>query len=320
MKKYILLILIFILYLEIIFGQNIIRLDTTSSYWEYYKLIQIAEKESINSQFRNADSIYNIAFKGVKRPFKQDYFNAFNNAKNFNGDIALNHLLKGISIGITRKQLKNSSSYNSLSNTDKNKCLKKLKHIEITKNDSLYKIIKKMTRNDQKARVFWTDWLSWNKQVKIMEKIDRSNAKKLLEICKNFGWPGFTSIGENTFNKYGAEDASLLILHFNKEEYQKLLPYMIEAVENGEMYPYNLARVTDYLFMGNVTDSSDYKILEIQQIYGTMYSQNEIMPYGKTEEVDLRRNLIGLEPISLYAKKRKLQLPTETKIHTIYKQ
>jgi len=322
MKRHLFLILIFILFQEIVLGQNIIKLDTTSTYWEYYKLIQIAEEESINSQFNYADSIYRIAFKKVTRPFKQDYFNAYDNAKKFNNDLALNHLLKGISLGITKKELKKSSYYNSLNNTaDKKKCLKELKDIKISRNDSLYKVIKKMVRKDQKARASWTDWLKWDKQVKIMDKVDRLNAKKLLDICQNYGWPGFSSIGENTDSKYGAEDASLLILHFNKKEYQKLLPYMIKAVENGEMYPYNLARFTDYLYMGDVTDSANYKILEIKQIYGTMYySQNEIIPYGKTEDVNMRRKLIGLGSISLYARRRKLQLPVKEKIRTIHKQ
>ncbi len=298
--------------------QEIIKLDTTSIYWEYYNLIQKAEYENLQSNFKQSDSIYNIAFEKVKRPFKHDYFNAFNNAKNVSDCIALNYLLKAIELGLTKKELRKSGAYKKLTENEKKVCLKKLNKTQISRNDSLYKIIKKMIRKDQRARAFWTDWLKWDKQVKIMDKVDRKNAQILLNICKLYGWPGFSIIGENTDSKYDVADATFLILHFNKEEYQKLLPYMIKAVENGEIYPYHLARVTDYLYMANVSDSANCKILEIKQIYGTMYFANRtIIPYGKEDEVNKRRKLIGLGAISLYARLRNLNLPDKEKIRVV---
>jgi len=296
-------------------AQGTIKIDTNSLFSKYYKLVIRADRYHLNKDFFLADSLYRLAFIHVNRPFKHDYSSAFTNTVHYDKNQALFYLKKGINLGIKKNNLKNINGFNSLSSASQKICYKEYRKVKNNRNDSLYKVISKMVHDDQKkARAFWTNWLSWDKQVEIMDKIDRPNAIKLLDICKKNGWPGFSILGENTTTKYVVEDVSLLIQHFNKEELIKLQPYMIKAIENGEMYPYQLARTIDYLYMGQTTDSADYQILEIKQIYGTMYSNNEIIPYGNLKTVNNNRKLIGLEPIEEYAKKRGLNLPNRNSI------
>jgi hypothetical protein len=314
MKKLAVLIIIFQCCTNLS-AQKTIEIDTNSNFFKYYIHINQAENDQLNGNFILADSLYKLAFSCIERPFKHDYSSAFSNSVHFNKTLALSYLKKGINLGIHKKELKNISGFGNLSKLDQKTCFQEYRELEISRNDSLYKVVKEMVRRDQrKARAFWTNWLSWEKQVKIMDKVDRPNAAQLLDICSKNGWPGISALGENTANKYRAEGTSLLTLHFSKEELINLQPYMVKAIENGEMHPYQLARAIDYLYMAETTDSSGWKIMEIQQIYGTMYSNDEIIPFGELKTVNNNRKLIGLEPIEEYAKKRNLNLPNQHSI------
>lgn len=296
-------------------AQETIEIDTNSAFFNYYKLINQAEKYQLETEYVLADSIYKLAFASVSKPFKHDYSSSFSNAMEYNNPMALIYLKKGIHLGIDKKHLKKIIGFNSLSRSDQKICIRDCRKRTVNRNDSLYSVINQMVRKDQKkARAFWTNWLSWEKQVEIMDKVDRPNAAQLLDICSKNGWPGISTLGENTVNKYRAEGISLLILHFSKEELINLQPYMVKAIENGEMHPYQLARAIDYLYMSETTDSSGWQIMEIQQIYGTMYSNDEIIPFGDLKTVNNNRKLIGLEPIEEYAKKRNLNLPKQRSI------
>lgn len=295
------------------YGQPSINLDKTSPFIRYYEAINRADSLRLHGSNGAADALYAQAFKQVEKPFKHDCVHAFENALGIDKTKALTYLKKGCDLGVLKKQMRENSFFESLSKKEQSNAYQWIKKADIPKNDSLVRVINKMVKADQKARVFWTDWLKWEKQVKIMDKADRPNAAHLLQICQKMGWPGFSLIGDNTLNQYRVEDVSLLILHFSKEEYSRLLPYMIKAVEDGEMYPYQLARCTDYLYMGTESDSAGYRVLEIKQLYGTMYSGNEIIPFGSIEEVNARRRAIGLGSIENYCMERNLTLPTVEK-------
>lgn len=295
------------------YGQPQITLDKTSKFNLYYKVINQADSLRLNGNYAAADSLYEHAFKQVEKPFKHDCVHAFENALDINKTKALSYLKKGCDLGVLKKQMHENTFFERLSKKEQSGVYQWIKKADIPKNDSLVRVINKMVKADQKARVFWTDWLKWEKQVKIMDKVDRPNAIHLLQICQKMGWPGFSQLGDNTLNRYRVEDVSLLILHFSKDEFSQLLPYMIKAVENGEMYPYQLARCTDYLYMGTESDSAGYRVLEVKQLYGTMYSGNEIIPFGSIDEVNARRRAIGLGCIENYSMERNLTLPTVEK-------
>lgn len=310
MKKYN-FIFIFILYFSKIFCQPFIEIDTTSNYWNYYQLIIKAEKYNLENNFEDADFYYDSAFKCVDRPFKVDYINSSENIVCDDKEKAIKYLEKAIECGLKYRDIKENTIFDSIFSKKEKKNFKLLcRKSEKFGNKELKRKINIMVYKDQhRARAFWTDWLSWEKQCKIMDKYDRKNASNMLKICKQQGWPGFTDIGENQIKKETISDVSLLIQHFSKEEIDSLLPYMIEAVENGEMYPYHLARCINYLYMGEIIDSADCQIWKRKQIYGIMYSNDTIIPFGKVDEVNKNRYNAGLESIEQFALKTKKNLP-----------
>ncbi|WP_440120426.1 hypothetical protein [Tenacibaculum sp. Ill] len=168
-------------------------------------------------------------------------------------------------------------------------------------NYPLYKEIDNMIKKDQSSRgaIF-----GGSKKSRIT---DDSNYKKLFSIIKNIKkWPGFSIIGENTpKGKYDVTgNISLMLLHFKKEQIKVLEPYMLDAVLNGEMYPYHYARILDYT-SSKITIEKDSltgkKSIKQCFEYGT-YLNESICDCDRAEQ---KRKKIGFEPIKDYYQKRK---------------
>lgn len=292
---------------------NSLSIDKNREYFNYYSQINNAEKYVLDSMFTEADSVYYQLFYVTKtRPFKIDVFKAFKNSLSIKENSNTDKYLKdAIHFGLTKKELKNDGCYNHLSKNQK-QFFNEVKPIEL--DEDVIQQIHTMFKKDQKARAFWTDWLSWEKQVKIMDKIDTVNVRLLLELIEQKGFPGISKIGEKEINQYAANEILNLILHFNHKNFEKILPYLLNAVRQGEFYPYYLARCVDYLYMSTKIEDSIYNMARIQQLYGTVLQPNSIIPFGEIDEVNSRRALLGLEPVEEYALKRNVTLPVEKEI------
>ncbi len=284
-------ILILLLGFQNVFGQN---------YLNYYQAINNAEIASLDKDFQKSDSIYQIAFELVEKPFKEDYLLAsLNSEKLKDNQSTYEYLKKGVSNGLTLKRIKKQ-----LSDFMKSKEYRRLKkdynslreeHIK-TLNLPLRKEISEMIKKDQRARV---TIFSGSEQ---MHKIDSFNYKRLLEVIKqnNNKWPGFSTIGEITpEGKYNVTDnIALLLLHFSKEQIEDLKPFMIQAVFDGEMYPYHFARAVDY---------KDIMTIGCQT-YGT-YNYNdkvEMTEICDCEKANGLRKKIGFESIADFYRKSDL--------------
>ena len=288
----------------LIFG---IQEISAQNYLNYYETINKAEIENLDLNFKASDSIYQIAFKFVEKPFKEDFlFASINSEKLKDYQKTFDYLKKGINNGLTLKRIKKQ-----LTEFKKSKEWKELKneynslrenHLK-TLNLPLREEILEMVRKDQKARV--PIFGSW----KQMKKTDTYNYNRLLEIIKenNNKWPGFSIIGEITpKGKYDVtKNITLMPLHFKKEQIKKLRPYMLESVLNGEMYPYQFARIIDYT-VSRKTISQEKKnnetiIGESCFLYGT-YTNITICDCEKAE---IERKKIGFEPLEDYYRKLK---------------
>ncbi|MGG6232355.1 hypothetical protein [Tenacibaculum sp. SDUM215027] len=280
---------------------------SAQNYLNYYETINKAEIANLNSHLKKSDSLYQIAFELVEKPFKEDFLLASINSEKLNeNQKTFDYLKKGINNGLTLKRIKKQ-----LSDFKRTKEWKKLKkeynslrenHLK-TLNLPLREEISEMVRNDQKART--PIFGSW----KQMKKTDSYNYNRLLEIIKenNNKWPGFSIIGEMTpKGKYDiTKNITLMPLHFKKEWIEKLRPYMLEAVLNGEMYPYHFARIIDYTV-------SHKNISQKKKNNGTIISESCYL-YGSylnvtvcdCKKAKVKRKKIGFEPLKDYYRKRK---------------
>ncbi|MCB4800324.1 hypothetical protein [Neotamlana laminarinivorans] len=278
---------------------------SSQDYLNYYETINKAEIANLDKEFKKSDSIYQIAFKLVEKPFKEDYLLASINSEKLNDNQkTFDYLKKGISTGLTIKRIKSQ-----LTEFKKSKNWKILKieynslrenHLK-TLNLPLREEIVEMIRKDQKVRA---PIIGNGKQLK---KIDTYNYNRLLEIIKenNNKWPGFSIIGEITpKGKYDVtKNITLMPLHFKKEQIEKLRPYMLEAVLNGEMYPYHFARLIDYKSISNC------------QFYGT-YKYNKKYDLGKIcdcDKANQERKKIGFESIQDFYRKSESEYKCKTK-------
>lgn len=277
-------------------------------YLEYYRIINDAEISTLDRSFENADDLYQKAFQLVEKPFKEDYLFAAINSERLNEDEkTFRYLSKGIQNGLTLNRItpkltsfKKSSYWKVLKN--KYKSLNE-KHLQ-TLNIPLRKEIEEMIKIDQKARnpIFGT-----NEKMKI---VDLQNFKKLKEIIRLNGnkWPGFSVIGEiSPKGKYDVTDNIVLIaLHFDRAQTEELQRYMLEAVLNGEMYPYQYARVIDYKIGNNISKVAQNFIKNKQYIetcflYGTYLNAN----ICDCKNAETERVKIGFEPLKDYYRKVK---------------
>ena len=267
------------------------------NYLNYYETINKAEIAHLDGNFKKSDSLYQIAFKQAEKPFKEDYLLAsINSEKLQDFQKTYEYLIKGISNGLTLKRIKNQLSYFKKSKEYKE--LKKEynslreKHLK-TLNLPLRKEISEMIKKDQRVRI---PILGSRKQIM---KTDSDNYKRLLEIIKqnNNKWPGFSTIGEITpKGKYDVEDnIAIMLLHFCPEQIENLKPFMIQAVLDGEMYPYHLARAIDY----------KYLMVHGCQFYGTYIYNPKIKSTAicDCKKAEIERKKIGFEPIKDYDRK-----------------
>ena len=268
---------------------------SSQSYLNYYETINRAEIANLDKDFKKSDSLYQVAFGLAEKPFKEDFLLASINSEMLNDyQKTFGYLKKGINNGLTLKRIKKQ-----LTEFKKSKEWKKLKkeynsirenHLKFL-NITLREDIIEMIEADQRVN---KNRLAGPRKLKEINKI---NFDKLLSIIQvnNDKWPGFSTIGEITpKGKYDVtKNISLMLLHFSKEQIEKLKPYIHKAVLNGEMYPYHFARIIDY---NNILDC---------QIYGT-YKYNEKYDVGEIcdcKKADDERKKIGFETVKDFYRK-----------------
>jgi hypothetical protein len=124
-------------------------------------------------------------------------------------------------------------------------------------------------------------------------QVDADNALRMREILDEFGWPGWSLVGED-----GALAAWVLIQHadFNIELQKRGLSMMRAAVEADDADPSDLAYLVDRVLVAEGKP----------QIYGTQLgvdADGEITPRTPIEDeanVDARRAEVGLGTLEAY--------------------
>lgn len=273
----------------------------------YYETINKAEIANLDKQFKKSDSLYQLAFGLVDKPFKDDYLLASINSEKLNDSQKTYEYLKGgISYGITLKRIKKELS--KFKKSDKWKPLKKeyesirnkyLNSLDLMLREELVEMVKK----DQAVRhpIFGS--------AKKMNRTDNENYKRILEIIEqNKGeWPGRFTIGDgNKGGKYAFGEITIMLHHFTKEQVNGLKPILISAILKGDLSPYNVAYPLDYKNSkhigqrkrGNTTFFYNCNVLGSYR-----KSSNKEIVICDCEKAEKERKEMGLEPLDDYFRK-----------------
>lgn len=118
---------------------------------------------------------------------------------------------------------------------------------------------------------------------------DATNRNRLMEIIKEYGWPGKSLVGVD-----GANAAWLLVQHADADvAFQRKCLSLMETAPEGEVSCKDVAYLTDRVLV------NEHK----KQKYGTQMGMNfEPQPIDDADSVDERRAEIGLPPLAEYVK------------------
>ena len=121
------------------------------NYLNYYQIINKAEIANLDKDFKKSDSLYQVAFGLVDKPFKDDYLLASINSEELNDNQkSYEYLKSGISYGLTIKRIKKELS--KFKKSDQWKLLKKeyesirseyLNSLNLTLREELLEMVKK---------------------------------------------------------------------------------------------------------------------------------------------------------------------------------
>jgi hypothetical protein len=128
---------------------------------------------------------------------------------------------------------------------------------------------------------------------KIMGYKDSINLIKVKDILDKRGW-----VGPNKVGAQANMTLFLVIQHSDLETQQKYLPMMREAVKNKNAQSSALALLEDRVALGE----GKKQIYGSQIGYDSKTKKNYVLPLEDPDNVDQRREEVGLGPISEYVK------------------
>ena len=123
--------------------------------------------------------------------------------------------------------------------------------------------------------------------------IDVANTRRMKQIVEQIGWPTRSKVGKNA-----SERAWLLVQHADHDRaFQQRCLDLMKAQAAGEVSPVNMAYLEDRVRVGEGRP----------QIYGTQFYTDEAgnlgpQPIEDPDHVDERRQAVGLQPLSEYAR------------------
>jgi len=134
-----------------------------------------------------------------------------------------------------------------------------------------------------------------SKLIRELNDLDRKHTNRMKKIISKFGWPGKSSVGE-----HGANAAWLLVQHSDNDlKFQiRCLKLLKEALKKEDVDPKHVAYLTDRILVHQ----------DKKQIFGTQFVSDKSGAYGpfpiiNLENLEKRRQKMGLEPFSEYKKK-----------------
>ncbi|SEK35264.1 DUF6624 domain-containing protein [Parapedobacter koreensis] len=129
--------------------------------------------------------------------------------------------------------------------------------------------------------------------IALIDDYDKRNVQKVTNILDEYGWLGKEDIGEQ-----GNETLFLVIQHSDLATQERYLPMISQAVKDGKAKPSSLALLEDRIALRQGKE----------QLYGSQIIRDDktgkyyVQPLVDPENVDKRRDEVGLQPIAEYVR------------------
>ena len=128
--------------------------------------------------------------------------------------------------------------------------------------------------------------------LQLLEYYDSTNQAFVFKLIQDYGWPGRSFVGD-----HGNYTVWLVIQHAELDIQEKYFPLLAASVDQGQSQPSHLALLQDRILMRK----------NLPQVYGSQVIFNdqtgapEFYKIADEENVNTRRQSVGLEPIEVYA-------------------
>jgi len=163
----------------------------------------------------------------------------------------------------------------------------------------LKKELEKISRSDQDIRIRWQELVKKNGRDSeavqafraTMLKTDASNLARIKDIIATYGWLGVDQVGREANAAF-----FLVIQHADHATRNHFLPLMRSAVKAGKAFSFDLALLEDRILVDEGKD----------QLYGSQVGYDDtsgescVFSIADADNVDVRRQQVGLGPISNY--------------------
>lgn len=289
----------FCLYLYFLFVCTIIHSQEPLNYFTYHQQITKAETLASDQKFNEALTTYEKVFTEYKFVFVRDYKIAAQLALHMgNHPKAIHFIKKGMEAGWTLKSIKKNKLLKQLKRVREWNDLKRIyPQIRATYwagiNMKLREQVQLMFKKDQRKALGALFRIGDKAKTRYSDKQFAPHSEnqmvQLLEILYKQGYPGEKSIGNDYW-------VSTIMGHHNsisKSYVQKDTlfthsePYLLKAIETGQMSPYEYALITDW------------RIAVLSNHDGVGYGFLNPTKRESLDAINQLRNSIGLRTIEL---------------------
>lgn len=143
-------------------------------------------------------------------------------------------------------------------------------------------VTKRFGAGSAEEKYFWS----------LIHQQDSLNEKEVVEVIEQYGWLGIDRVG-----KEANQSLWLVIQHAPLEVQEKYLPLLRTSVKEGHSQGWHLAYLEDRILMRN----NKMQIYGTQSLYDPETQVFKIYPIEDVEQVNKRREKLGMETVEEYA-------------------
>jgi hypothetical protein len=280
--------------------------DDRQNYWKYHEQINKAENFICDEHFKKALDLYFDVFNTFDFVFLRDYKIAAQLALYLNDkENAFKIIRNGLAAGWDLKSLRRNNYLSKLQNEPEWESIEEA-YPEIRKNyyeridDSTRVNVHKMFKMDQRkamgALLRLGDKTREKYAMKKFAPHSEIQLKKLIKILDDQGYPGEQLIGNNYWmSTILSHHNSISKKYVNKDTlYNFIKPKLIEAIEKGQISPYEFAIIDDwYIAVSSERTQAGYGFLN-PPLTSTLSETNKLRQRIGLRTIDLRNELVDI--------------------------